>query len=392
MGLKTHRSALIDGLPDRFAARFGGTATVYRAPGRVNLIGEHTDYNDGYVMPVAIDHATYVAIGRRADRQLFVYSESIDDAQRSTAEVSIDALALQGGWTNYVFGVAQMLLGHGVPLPGANLLIASEVPLGAGLSSSAALEVAVALALAGLAGVRLDGETVARLCQRAENECVGAACGIMDQFVALHGRAGHALLLDCRSLTFTPLPLPPHMRLVVCNTMVKHAIAAGEYNARRRECEAAVRALSERLPHVRALRDVSERDLEEHADVLVEPLNRRARHVVTENARVAAFGRALQQADFASAGRLMRDSHSSLREDYEVSCPELDSMVDIAMAAPGVIGARMTGGGFGGCTVNLVAAEAVDDFVAVVAEGYSRRTRFATEIYVCDAADGAAQA
>lgn len=379
-------------LQDRFAARFGGEATVYRAPGRVNLIGEHTDYNDGYVMPVAIDRATYVAIGRRTDRRLVVCSESIDRVERSIAEVSLDALELQGGWTNYVFGVAKMLIRHGVTLPGANVLIASEVPLGAGLSSSAALEVAMASALTGLAGQRLDGATLARLCQQAENECVGAACGIMDQFVALQGRAGHALLLDCRSLAFTLVPLPRTMRLVVCNTMVRHAIAAGEYNARRRECDAAVRALCKRLPHVRALRDVTEGDLEEHQDVLAEPLNRRTRHVVTENARVAALGRALQQADVASIGRLMRESQTSLREDYEVSCRELDLMVDLASSAPGVIGARMTGGGFGGCTVNLVAADAVDDFSTAISEEYSRRTRLTPDVYVCNSADGALHA
>jgi galactokinase len=214
----------------------------------------------------------------------------------------------------------------------------------------------------------------------------------MDQFVALQGRAGHALLLDCRSLGFTLVPLPRTMRLVVCNTMVKHAIAAGEYNARRRECDAAVRALCKRLPHVRALRDVTEGDLEEHQDVLAEPLNRRTRHVVTENARVAALGRALQQADVASIGRLMRESQTSLREDYEVSCRELDLMVDLASSAPGVIGARMTGGGFGGCTVNLVSADAVDDFSTAISEEYSRRTRLTPDVYVCNSTDGALHA
>jgi galactokinase len=379
----------LGGLGDRLAARFGGEAAIYRAPGRVNLIGEHTDYSDGFVMPVAIDLATSVAIGRRPDRRLVVSSESVTEAEGRTAEVALDALELQGGWTNYVFGVAKMLQRHGVPLTGANLLIASEVPPGAGLGSSAALEVAVAAALADTAGVRLDGRVLARLCQQAENEYVGAACGIMDQFVALHGRAGHALMLDCRSLDFTLAPLPREVGLVVCNTMVRHAIAAGGYNARRHECDAAVRALARRLPHIRALRDVTDRDLQEHADLLEEPLSRRARHVVTENGRVAAFGRALHENDLAAAGRLMAESHASLRDDFEVSCPELDLMVEIARSAPGAIGARMTGGGFGGCTLNLVSASAVRAFSAKVSEQYTRHTRLTPEIYVCNAADGA---
>jgi galactokinase len=351
---------------------------VFSAPGRVNLIGEHTDYNDGFVMPVALDRQTHVRITPRHDRQLSVYSEHL----REGADASLDALTPRRHWSDYVFGVAALLQQNGVALSGATLSITSDVPVGAGLSSSAALEVATAKALLASAGASMDSVALARLCQRAENEFVGARVGIMDPFVALHGRAGHALLLDCRSLDYSPVPLPAGVRLVVANTMVKHALAAGEYNKRRADCEAAVRALATRLPNIAALRDVTESQLDEHASLLTKTQEKRARHVVSENQRAAAAAGALARGQMGALGRLFAESHRSLRDDYEVSCEELDILVAIASSAPGAVASRMTGGGFGGCTVSVVDEHQVDAFIKVVAAGYERHTGLRAEFYV----------
>lgn len=359
---------------------------VYRAPGRVNLIGEHTDYNDGFVMPMAIDRFTRVTPSARGDGRLAVHSEAMGDA----VEARLDAGALRprGDWSDYVYGVAKQLLDAGIPLQGATLRIASDVPLGAGLSSSASLEVAVASALVDGARATIDRMTLARLCQRAEHEFAGAHCGIMDQFIALHGRAGHALLLDCRSLAFAAIALPARTEVVIGNTMVRHSIAAGEYNARRAECEAAARALAARLPDVRALRDVSPDDLDRHAGALSDIQLKRARHVVTENARVQAAAERLERGALDAFGALMAESHRSLRDDFEVSCRELDAMVDVAAACDGVYGARMTGGGFGGCAIALVDAAHTEAIVRTLKAGYQQRTGITPEIYICSAADG----
>ena len=351
---------------------------VFSAPGRVNLIGEHTDYNDGFVMPVAIDRQTRVRTTPRDDRRLSVYSENL----RATADTSLDALTPHHDWSDYVFGVAALLQQNGVAVAGANLSIASDVPLGAGLSSSAALEVATARALLAGADAAMDSVALARLCQRAENEFVGARVGIMDPFVALHGRAGQALLLDCRSLDYTLLPLPAGVKLVVANTMVKHALAAGEYNKRRGDCEAVVRVLADRVPAIAALRDVTQAKLDEHASLLTETQCKRARHIISENQRVTAAAIALARGDAKALGPIFAASHRSLAVDYEVTCEELDALVAIASTAPGVCASRMTGGGFGGCTVNLVDERQVDAFIGVVAAGYQRHAGLTAEFYV----------
>ena len=298
-----------------------------------------------------------------------------------------------------MWGVAQSLQAHGLALPGADLLIHSEVPLGAGLSSSAALEMASALALSGSIGAALDPLTLARLCQRAENECVGTRCGIMDQFAAAFGRQGYALCLDCRSLAYRPVPLDVRVRggtnraparLVICNSMIRHRLAAGEYSLRREQCERAAAVLGGALPRVHTLRDVTPDDLERVRAPLGELLHRRSRHVVTENERVAAAAVALEAGDHVGFGRLMVESHRSLASDYEVSCDELDLLVRLALELDGVYGARMTGGGFGGCTVNLVRAEVVERFRVTIAERYEQATGQRPETYVCPSADGAA--
>jgi galactokinase len=270
-----------------------------------------------------------------------------------------------------------------------NLYIAGDVPLGAGLSSSAAIEVATGYALLGTSGLPIDKTKLALLCQKAENEFVGSRCGIMDQFISCYGQADHALLLDCRSLEMRALPVPPDMALVICNTMVRHELGTTEYNTRRGECEEAVRILQKAVQGVRALRDLSVEQVEEFREMLPEAVYRRARHVVTENARVLATAEALERDEIARIGPLMADSHRSLREDYEVSCPELDTMVEIAVRQPGVHGARLTGGGFGGCTINLVEAAHATEFQERVATAYFEATGLHPDIYICEASQGA---
>jgi len=353
------------------------------------LIGEHTDYNDGFVMPAAIGFATYVAITPRDDRRLVVFSENFSEE----VEFDLDEPnpSPRRHWSDYVRGVAVTLLRAGYDIGGVTLRVRGEVPIGSGLSSSAAIEVATAKALLSNSSREVDGVTLAKLCQRAENEFVGMRCGIMDQFVSCMGQAGKALLLDCRSLEYKLLPLPQAVRLVICNTMVKHELAAGEYNVRRAQCFAGVQALAKKLPQVTALRDVSERDFEQYGGDLPAVIFHRCRHVVSENARTLAAAEALEKNDFEKFGKLMNESHRSLRDDYEVSCDELDLMVSLASDVRGVFGARMTGGGFGGCTVNLVQAEAVDECIRAVEKGYFEATGITPRIYVCEASDGAGE-
>ena len=376
-------------LLEAFQARFGTAANIYRAPGRVNLIGEHTDYNDGFVLPAAIEFYCWVAAAARKDGKVAIYSENFNE----TVEASLNSLTPLGKkhWSNYPLAVAWVMPQAGKPLTGANLYIAGEVPLGAGLSSSAAIEVAVGLALVSVSGLAVDRAELAQLCQKAENEFVGARVGIMDQFVSCHGRASHALMLDCRSLEYELVKLPANVQLVMCNTMVKHELASGEYNARRAECEEGVRNLRTAFPEVRALRDVTLAQLEAHRQKLTPKVFARCRHVITENERVKSAVKTLHRGDSKALGALLQDSHRSLRDDYEVSCKELDLMVEIAMAQPGLIGARMTGGGFGGCTVNLVESAAVSNFKQDVAEEYSSKTGLTPEIYVSPASEGAQQ-
>jgi galactokinase len=370
-----------------FTEWVGVRPTVFSAPGRVNLIGEHTDYNDGFVMPSAIGFSTRVAAAGRDDRRLVIRSGQF----AGEFEFDLNHLPLRGAgsWCDYVLGVAVVLRGAGHALKGANLLVQGEVPIGAGLSSSAAIEVACALALMGLNGIALPMAEVAELCQRSENNFIGARVGIMDQFVACLGKAGHALLLDCRSLEFEMVPIPERVRMVVCNTMVKHQHAGGEYNRRREECEEGVRILARWYPGIRALRDVSSDQLAEHVGDVPERIFKRCRHVVEENARVQEGAGRLRAGDLGGFGQLMRESHRSLRDLYEVSCRELDVMVEAAEGLAGYCGGRMTGGGFGGCTVNLVEADLAEAFAGMIADRYRRATGIRPDVYVCSAADGA---
>jgi galactokinase len=374
-------------LLNEFSARFGGSASLVRAPGRVNLIGEHTDYNEGFVLPAAIDCFCWVAIAPRNDRVLALYSENFDD----TVEVSLDDLNIRatGKWADYPLGVAWALERAGYRLRGANLYIKGDVPLGAGLSSSAAVEVSTGYALTSMEQEAIEPTKLALLCQKAENEFVGARCGIMDQFVSCHGREGNALLLDCRSLNSRQVPIPPQVHLVICNTMIQHRLGTGEYNVRRTECETAVRKLSQVLLGIRSLRDVSLAELEGNRELLGETIYKRCRHVITENQRTVAAANALQTGHVEELRQVMANSHRSLRDDYEVSCRELDVMVELAERQPGLLGARMTGGGFGGCTINLVRADESGEFRRRMSEEYQTVTGLKPAIYICQASQGA---
>lgn len=356
---------------------------VVRAPGRVNLIGEHTDYNGGFVLPMAIDSAAFIAARRRPDRQVRMVAL---DFGGSRSEFSLDAITRDNvsRWGNYVRGVALVLEQRGVKLEGIDLAIHSTVPIGSGLSSSAALEVCAALAFLAFAQAAIDPVEIAQLCQKVENDFVGVKSGIMDQFVSVLAHAGHALLIDCRDLSYQHVPMPEGATIVVCDTKKRRGLVTSEYNTRRAECEEAARRMG-----VGLLRDVSVGEFAHWEPDLPPVVAKRARHVITENERVLHAVRAMQQDELVTLGRLMNESHSSLKDDYEVSSPELDLMVDIARHQAGCLGARLTGAGFGGCTVNLVQDDAVQSFVRNVAAGYKARAGIEPPVYVCEAALGA---
>ena len=373
-----------------FEAHFGREPRVFRAPGRVNLIGEHTDYNGGFVLPMAIDSECSVAISKREERIIHARSLNLDDS----AEFDLDRESerKKGAWINYIEGVARILERKGFRLPGADLIIFSTVPTGAGLSSSAALETVSGLALSEISGQEVDRKTLALVGQQTEHEFVGAKVGIMDQFVSAHACKGHALLLDCRSLEFENVPLDTsEIAVVICDTRVKHDLATSEYNTRRAECEKGVEILQRFLPGIEQLRDVSVEDFETYAKYLPEPILRRCRHVVTENERTLLAADCLRNGDLDGFGRLMWQSHASLRDDYEVSCEELDLLVEIAKKSDGVLGARMTGGGFGGSTVNLVQLEDLAEFNETIILEYEKMTGNKPTVYVSGAAEGASE-
>jgi galactokinase len=377
-----------EALRKAFAEQYGRAPRLFHAPGRVNLIGEHTDYNEGFVLPMAIDCETVVAASPRDDRRVRASSMNLNEA----VEFDLDQPGepQRGLWLDYLEGVAWALEDDGVRLRGADLMVSSDVPLGAGLSSSAALEISVGLALASVSGQRVDGVRLALAGQRAEHVYVGTQCGIMDQLVATHAEVGHALLIDCRSLRAQPVPLETtKISIVICDSQVKHELSSSEYNTRRAECERGVEILKKTLPEIRALRDVSVEDFNHHQERLPEPIRRRCRHVVTENERTLLAVEALRQGEMEEMGRLMERSHISLRDDYEVSCAELNLLVEIAGNFHGCLGARMTGGGFGGSTVNLVRREALPEFQDIISREYPRATNISPKIYVSDAGGGA---
>jgi galactokinase len=381
----------VNAISESHRGRFDARPLVYSAPGRVNLIGEHTDYSEGFVMPAAIDFATLAAISPRPDRQIVIYSELF--AEKSVFDLDYLPHHPRHHWSDYPIGVLTMLLKAGLEPAGFNLSLNGDVPLGSGLSSSASVEVATALAVLGVHpdGPRFSPPEVARLCQRAENQFVGTQSGIMDQFISCCGAEGHAMLLDCRDLSYRLAPIPAGLSLVICNSMVKHSHAGGEYNTRRAEIEAGTQIIRLHRPEVKFLRDATVADLDRWGDEMLPDVLKRCRHVITENLRTVAAADALEQGDLNTLRRLMAESHASYRDDFEASCKEADILVDLASREPACVGARLTGGGFGGCTVNLVYAAEAEGFAARLLEGYRAATDIAAELYHCHAAAGAHQ-
>ena len=384
---------MVESVLSTFSRLYGGgeQPRLFFAPGRVNLIGEHTDYNGGHVFPCALTLGAYCAARPRADRRLRLYSLNL--ARTGVVETDIDAETPLPGrcWANYPLGVVKCFAAAGHPIPrGLDLVFSGDIPAGAGLSSSAALEVLTGTVLRALFDLPVSPVEIALLGQKAENEFIGVNCGIMDQFASAMGRADHAIFLDTASLDFAYAPL--HLggaQLLLVNSGVKHSLAGSAYNRRREECAAALAELQAVLP-IKTLGDLSPADFEAHADRISDPVcRRRARHAVHENARTVEAFRALESGDLAAFGRLMNASHVSLRDDYEVSCPEMDALAEIAWSCPGVLGSRMTGGGFGGCTVSIVDVGAAERFRETVHKEYRRRTGLEAEIYAASAGDGA---
>jgi galactokinase len=368
-------------------ARFQAEPAIFVAPGRVNLIGEHTDYAEGFVMPVAIDKATLAAISPRSDGKIVIYAENY--SEEKTFEAAALPKTASQHWSDYPVGVAAILAGEGYTIPGFSLSIWGDVPLGSGLSSSAALEVVTMTALTALMGVEIPGPKLARLCQRVENEFVGANCGIMDQFISANGKENHALLLDCRDLSFRLAPIPADVALVIANTMVKHSIFGGDYPTRRRESEAACAIINGHRGGVPFLRDATLEDLEKWGHEMTPESLQRARHVISENLRTVAASEALLKGDMKELGRLMAEAHTSYSGDFAGSCVEADLMVELANQIPGLIGARLTGGGFGGCTINVVEQAQATAFAEELGRRYAAKTGITPEIHVCRASNGA---
>ena len=404
LGPKSNR---IISIKKKFEETFGRPpAFIASAPGRVNLIGEHTDYNDGYVFPVAIDKYLNIAARKRPDRQVRLYALDVDDSSEFSLD-TLSAIPLQAPvWSHYLIGVASLLEASGKEIAGIDVVITGDVPIGAGLSSSAALSVAATLVFL-TAGSELETiesednkKKLAALCQRVEHEFVNVKCGIMDQTISLLGKENHALFLDCRSLEYeqVPLNLSEHY-IAICNTKVKRELAASEYNKRRAECERGVDILRRWIPGISSLRDIALTDFKKHEEELPALTQKRCRYVIEENARVLEAVSVLKRRSQRTLGKtdeslmhfgnLMNASHNGLRDDYEVSCKELDLLTDIARSITGVIGSRMTGAGFGGCTVSIVHRDALEIFQTRVTTEYHEQTGIEPEIYLCNVSDGA---
>ncbi len=368
-----------------FKNLFGREPRLFSAPGRVNLIGEHTDYNDGFVLPMAANRRTYAAAALRTDKTINVHSFEL--GQSAAFQLDGDRKPHQQSWLTYVQGVAFELEDAGCRLNGADIAVTSELPIGAGLSSSAALELATGYALLKLSDANVHLMKLVFAAQKAEHNYVGTKSGLMDQLTAAFGRKDHAVFIDCRSIHMDLIPMNVHAAVVVCDTNVKHELASSAYNQRREECERAVQLLRKWQPAIKALRDVAIDDVSLTSE-LPEPLKRRSRHVITENDRTLRAVNMLRDGDVVNLGQLMNQSHVSLRDDYEVSCRELDIMVDLAWKQADVFGARMMGGGFGGCTVNLVRADGVADFSERIMKNYQEATGIAPAIYSIEADGG----
>jgi galactokinase len=371
-----------------FHEHYPGTPAIYRAPGRVNLIGEHTDYNLGYVFPIALEMACCTLIASASHGQIRVYSRDL--AKEFSLPVSeLTTARPRHQWSDYVIGVAQQLQRKGFEINACDMLVASDVPAGSGLSSSAALEISCALAF--LNGRHFEKIELALLGQRAEGEFVGMPCGIMDQYASVFGHTGSALQIDCRSLTHELVSLPEHVSIIAVNSMVKHELGTSAYRERVKECAAAVAALQEIDESVKSLRDVSLAFFERVQDSVPLLPRKRARHIISDTQRVLDLAAAAGKRDLREMGRLFVASHRSMQYDYEITCDEIDFLVDTAIKLPGVYGSRMTGGGFGGCTVNLIAPEAVAEFETKLTAAYQERYQLTPVFYPCDPAEGASR-
>ena len=385
---------LIERIKNIFQGKFGsGPVHVARAPGRVNLLGEHVDYNEGFVLPAAIDRATYIVFSPTDSVQSTLVATDFDQeasfsSQTIPSKTQVDGTPLPE-WAQYPAGVMWALNGSGLATPGMNAVYASDVPRGSGLSSSASVELVFASAWQALGGWTLPAMQRALLGQKAENQYVGVNCGIMDQFASACGVENNLLLLDCRSLEWKTIPLPDDISIVIADTKVRRKLTSGEYNKRRAACEEAVRLLQRDLPYIKSLRDVSVEEFNRFAGKLPEEVMKRSRHVVEEIERSNQAEALLGTGNIQRFGELMNECHISLRDLYEVSCPELNVMVSVAQSLDGCYGARLTGAGFGGCTVNLVAREQVETFSAALAEGYQAEVGYPPEIYITRASNGA---
>ncbi len=380
-------SDLVIRVKEKFQQVFGDSATLtVRSPGRVNLIGEHTDYNHGFVLPAAVDKAIYMVVSRRSDDEVHLFSFDLDKAYTC----SLNEIVPSGlHWPDYLLGVVQQLQALGLSPGGFNCVFGGEIPLGAGLSSSAALECATAFSLNELFGLGLDTLTMVKLSQKAENVFVGVQCGIMDQFASMFGRKGQVIRLDCQSLEYTYFPFRTEgIRIVLLDTQVKHSLASSEYNTRRQQCEAGVKLVQQHHPEVKSLRDVDAAMLSAYVAPADEVIYRRCSYVVEENARLLAATEDLLRGDIAAFGRQLYGSHEGLSKKYEVSCPELDFLVEKVRDREGVIGARMMGGGFGGCTINLVKDEAIDGLVEWITPLYRKAMDKELKAYIGQIEDG----
>jgi galactokinase len=378
----------LQALSEGFKKTFGAPPEIIvSAPGRVNLIGEHTDYNDGYVLPIAINREILIAASPTSTQSVNVYSADFD----KSSSFSLDNITHDevNGWSNYIRGVADTLIKRRCRIQGANMAIQGDVPLGSGLSSSAALEVAAATAFQAINGFEMSGAEMALLCQTAENQFVGVNCGIMDHFISRLGKKDHALFVDCRSLDHELVPMPASgVKVIVSDTRKSRGLVDSEYNLRRAQCEEAVALLGKHIPGIKALRDVTMPDLQRYGGDLPPIARQRAEYVIAENDRVLGSVDALKRGDIVLFGRLMNEAHEGVRDLYEVSCRELDIMVEAAQRIVGVYGSRMTGAGFGGCTVSLVADSAVEEFLEQVPREYHARTGIEPIVYVCSSEDG----
>ncbi|PKL82300.1 MAG: galactokinase [Ignavibacteriae bacterium HGW-Ignavibacteriae-3] len=372
---------LIENVRKKFIKLFKEEPLLVRSPGRVNLIGEHTDYNLGFVLPAAIDNAIYYAISPRNDNNCKLYSVDLDEDFNFEVD---DLKYSEKRWPNYLMGVVDQLNKTGIRISGFNCVFGGDIPLGAGLSSSAAIGAGLAFSLNHIFNLGIDKLSLVKLAQKSENEFAGVNCGIMDQFVNIFGAEGRVLKIDCRSFEYEYHPLAnDELRIVLCNTMVTHSLADSEYNRRRAQCESGVQTLQQYNPEIKSLRDVPLEHLFSHKSNLDETIFRRCKYVIEENERVTNACSDLEKKDFDSFGQRMYESHRGLRDEYEVSCPELDFMAEEALYSDEVIGARMMGGGFGGCTINLVYESNVKKFKSFIEKAYKKKYNKKPPVYIC---------